>query len=114
MIPTKTGAASAVGEVIPELNGKLNGLAVRVPVANVSLLDFTFNTEKDFTVEELNAVLEQASLNELRGVLDVVYSLVVLTGEHHSSVYDKLHTKIDKNTKILAWYDNEWASPIVC
>ena len=112
MIPTKTGAASAVGEVIPELNGKLNGLAVRVPVVNVSLLDFTFNTEKDFTVEELNAVLEQASLNELRGVLDVNAVPLVSTdfkGNTNSSVYDKLHTqKIDKNTKILAWYDNEW------
>ena len=112
MIPTKTGAASAVGEVIPELKGKLNGLAVRVPVANVSLLDFTFNTEKDFTLEELNKVLEDSASNELKGVLEINSVPLVSTdfkGNTHSSIYDKSHTqKIDTNTKILAWYDNEW------
>ena len=112
MIPTKTGAASAVGDVLPELRGKLDGLAVRVPVSNVSLLDFTFTTEKDFSIEELNARLEAASKNGLSGVLDVNEIPLVSTdfgNDSHSVIFDKSHTrKIGKTTKILAWYDNEW------
>ena len=112
MIPTKTGAASAVGDVLPELRGKLDGLAVRVPVSNVSLLDFTFTTEKDFSVEELNAMLEAAAKNGLSGVLDVNEIPLVSTdfgNDSHSVIFDKSHTrKIGKSTKILAWYDNEW------
>ena len=112
MIPTKTGAASAVGDVLPELSGKLDGLAVRVPVSNVSLLDFTFTTEKDFSVEELNAMLEAAAKNGLSGVLDVNEIPLVSTdfgNDSHSVIFDKSHTrKIGKTTKILAWYDNEW------
>ena len=112
MIPTKTGAASAVGDVLPELSGKLDGLAVRVPVSNVSLLDFTFTTEKDFSIEELNARLEAAAKNGLSGVLDVNEIPLVSTdfgNDSHYVIFDKSHTrKIGKTTKILAWYDNEW------
>ena len=112
MIPTKTGAASAVGDVLPELRGKLDGLAVRVPVSNVSLLDFTFTTEKDFSIEELNARLEAAAKNGLSGILDVNDIPLVSTdfgNDSHSVIFDKSHTrKIGKSTKILAWYDNEW------
>ena len=112
MIPTKTGAASAVGDVLPELSGKLDGLAVRVPVSNVSLLDFTFITEKDFSIEELNARLEAAAKNGLSGVLDVNEIPLVSTdfgNDSHSVIFDKSHTrKIGRTTKILAWYDNEW------
>ena len=112
MIPTKTGAASAVGDVLPELRGKLDGLAVRVPVSNVSLLDFTFTTEKDFSIEELNARLEASAKNGLSGILDVNEIPLVSTdfgNDSHSVIFDKSHTrKIGKTTKILAWYDNEW------
>ena len=112
MIPTKTGAASAVGDVLPELSGKLDGLAVRVPVSNVSLLDFTFTTEKDFSIEELNARLEAAAKNGLSGILDINEIPLVSTdfgNDSHSVIFDKSHTrKIGKSTKILAWYDNEW------
>ena len=112
MIPTKTGAASAVGDVLPELRGKLDGLAVRVPVSNVSLLDFTFTTEKDFSIEELNSRLEAAAKNGLSGILDVNDIPLVSTdfgNDSHSVIFDKSHTrKIGKSTKILAWYDNEW------
>ena len=112
MIPTKTGAASAVGDVLPELRGKLDGLAVRVPVSNVSLLDFTFTTEKDFSIEELNARLEAAAKNGLSGILDVNEIPLVSTdfgNDSHSVIFDKSHTrKIGKTTKTLAWYDNEW------
>ena len=112
MIPTKTGAASAVGDVLPELRGKLDGLAVRVPVSNVSLLDFTFTTEKHFSIEELNTGLEEAAKNGLSGILDVNEIPLVSTdfgNDSHSVIFDKSHTrKIGKTTKILAWYDNEW------
>ena len=112
MIPTKTGAASAVGDVLPDLSGKLDGLAVRVPVSNVSLLDFTFTTERDFSIEELNARLEAAAKNGLSGILDINEIPLVSTdfgNDSHSVIFDKSHTKkIGKTTKILAWYDNEW------
>ena len=112
MIPTKTGAATAVGDVLPELKGKLDGLAVRVPVSNVSLLDFTFTTQKDFSIDELNTRLLAASKNGLSGILDVNEVPLVSTdfgNDPHSVIYDKSHTrKIDNSTKILAWYDNEW------
>ena len=112
MIPTKTGAATAVGEVLPALKGKLDGLAVRVPVSNVSLLDFTFTTQKDFSIDELNTRLLAASKNGLSGILDVNEVPLVSTdfgNDPHSVIYDKSHSrKIDNSTIILAWYDNEW------
>ena len=85
---------------------------MRVPVSNVSLLDFTFTTEKDFSIEELNVRLEAAAKNGLSGVLDVNEIPLVSTdfgNDSHSVIFDKSHTKkIGKTTKILAWYDNEW------
>ena len=112
MIPTKTGAASAVGLVIPELAGKLNGLATRIPLPNVSLLDFTFSTEIGFTINELNEEIEKAVNNELKGILDINSLPLVSSdfkGNIHSSIYDSSHTQVIGNTtKVLAWYDNEW------
>ena len=112
MIPTKTGAASAVGLVIPELAGKLNGLATRIPLPNVSLLDFTFSTEIGFTINELNEEIEKAANNELKGILDINSLPLVSSdfkGNMHSSIYDSSHTQVIGNTtKVLAWYDNEW------
>jgi glyceraldehyde 3-phosphate dehydrogenase len=112
MIPTKTGAASAIGEVIPEMKGKLDGLAVRVPVINTSLVDFTFSTKSDTTVEEVNTILSAAAEQQLAGVLAVnTLPLVSTDFNHHpaSSVFDSTQTKVIGNTvKVLAWYDNEW------
>ena len=112
LIPTKTGAASAVGKVIPELQGKMDGLAIRVPTSNVSLLDFTFNTEKNFSIDELNQIIENSINKEMKGIMDInSIPLVSLDfkGNPHSCVYDKQHTqKIGSSTKLLAWYDNEW------
>ena len=112
IIPSKTGAAKAIGLVIPELNGKLNGMATRVPTLNVSMLDFTFETIKDFEIEELVNVLRDASESALKGILLVSdLPLVSIDFNHNSasSIFDTNHIyKIGKQTKILAWYDNEW------
>ncbi len=112
MIPTKTGAAAAVGLVLPELNGKLDGLAVRVPTLNVSLVDLTFTAKRDTTVEEVNALLKRASENELKGIL--IYNtepLVSIDFNHNpaSSIFDASETRVIGNlVKVMAWYDNEW------
>jgi glyceraldehyde 3-phosphate dehydrogenase len=112
IIPSKTGAAKAIGLVIPELDGKLNGMATRVPVLNVSLLDLTFETEKRFTPEELCAVLKEESQNRLKDVLAVSDIPLVssdFNNETASCVFDSNHIiQIGNQTKILAWYDNEW------
>ena len=112
IIPSKTGAAKAIGLVIPELNGKLNGMATRVPTLNVSMLDFTFETTKDFEIEELVNEIRNASESSLRGILSVSdLPLVSIDFNHNaaSSIFDTNHIyKIGKQTKILAWYDNEW------
>ena len=112
IIPSKTGAAKAIGLVIPELEGKLNGMATRVPVLNVSMLDFTFETEKDFEINELVSALIQSSKNELYGVLSICDLPLVSSDFNHnpaSSIFDTNHIyKIGNQTKILAWYDNEW------
>ena len=112
IIPSKTGAAKAIGLVIPELDGKLNGMATRVPVLNVSMLDFTFETEKDFEINELISALIQSSKNELYGVLSICDLPLVSSDFNHnpaSSIFDTNHIyKIGNQTKILAWYDNEW------
>ena len=112
IIPSKTGAAKAIGLVIPELDGKLNGMATRVPVLNVSMLDFTFETEKDFEINELVSALIQSSKNELYGVLSICDLPLVSSDFNHnpaSSIFDTNHIyKIGNQTKILAWYDNEW------
>tara|TARA_A100001011_G_C14157663_1_gene776812 strand:- start:60 stop:1085 length:1026 start_codon:yes stop_codon:yes gene_type:complete len=113
MIPTKTGAATAVGDVIPELKGKLDGMAIRVPTPTVSLLDFTFLTEENFEISELDEVLEEASASKLRNILDINNDPLVsadFRGHSASCIYDKAHTrKTGSATKVLAWYDNEWA-----
>lgn len=112
MIPTTTGAASAVAKVLPNLKGKLDGMAIRVPTPNVSLVDLVAELNQETTVEELNAVLKEASENELHGILD--YSTVPLVsidynGVTSSSTVDSLSTMILEGNlvKVLAWYDNE-------
>jgi glyceraldehyde 3-phosphate dehydrogenase len=112
-IPTKTGAASAVGLVLPELAGKLDGYAIRVPTINVSLVDLSFVAKRATTVEEVNGVLKAASEGELKGIL--AYNkdpLVSIDFNHdaHSSVFDSTLTKVAEGTlvKVSAWYDNEW------
>ena len=112
MIPTKTGAAAAVGLVLPELNGKLDGYAMRVPTINVSLVDLTFIAKRDTTVAEVNEILKAASQGALKGILD--YSdgpLVSIDFNHNpaSSSYDSTLTKVSgKLVKVNSWYDNEW------
>ncbi len=113
MIPTKTGAASAVGLVLPELAGKLDGFAVRVPTINVSLVDLTFTAGRDTTVEEVNSLLKQASEGELAGVLGYNDGPLVSIDFNHnplSSIFDATLTKVlDGNlVKVCSWYDNEW------
>ncbi|MFM1886927.1 MAG: glyceraldehyde-3-phosphate dehydrogenase [Pseudomonadota bacterium] len=113
MIPTKTGAAAAVGLVLPELKGKLDGFAVRVPTINVSMVDLTFTARRATTADEINAILKEASQGALKGVL--AYSdgpLVSIDFNHdpHSSTYDATLTKVIDGTtvKVCSWYDNEW------
>lgn len=112
MIPTKTGAASAIGLVIPELAGKLDGLAVRVPTINVSLVDLTFVAARTVTKAEIDAMMKEAAQSELKGILAVnEIPLVSIDFNHNpaSSIYDAGLTKIVGNTvKVMAWYDNEW------
>jgi len=113
MIPTTTGAAKAVALVIPELKGKLDGMAIRVPTANVSLVDLTVELSKEATAEEVNAAIRQAAEGPLKGVLRYVDEpLVSVDFNHtsHSSEFDSLSTKViaGKMVKVLAWYDNEW------
>jgi glyceraldehyde 3-phosphate dehydrogenase len=110
MIPTKTGAAAAVGQVLPELQGKFDGLAVRVPVINVSLVDLVFTASRDTSKEEVNAVVEKAAAQS--AVLDVnAQPLVSIDFNHnpHSSIFDANHTRVNgRLVKVMAWYDNEW------
>ncbi|NYT74779.1 type I glyceraldehyde-3-phosphate dehydrogenase [Halomonas sp. QX-2] len=110
MIPTKTGAAAAVGLVLPELAGKFDGLAVRVPVINVSLVDLTFTASRDTTKEEINAIVEKAAANS--PVLAVNAEPLVSIDFNHdanSSTFDANHTRVNgRLVKIMAWYDNEW------
>jgi glyceraldehyde 3-phosphate dehydrogenase len=113
MIPTSTGAASAIGQVIPALKGKLHGFAVRVPTPNVSLVDVTFEVEKSTTVEAVNAALRSAANGPLRGILAVSDLPLVSTdfnGSAASSTVDAEYTTVLDGTmvKILSWYDNEW------
>lgn len=112
LIPTKTGAAAAIGLVLPELNGKLDGLAIRVPVINVSLVDLTFVAGRDTTVDEVNDILMKSSENELKGILEVNKLPLVSVDFNHnpaSSIFDATQTKVIGNlVKVLSWYDNEW------
>ena len=113
MIPTKTGAAAAVGLVLPELNGKLDGFAVRVPTANVSLVDLTFTSAHPTTVEEVNAILKAAAEGDLKGILEYTEEPVVSSDLNHnpaSSIVDAGLTTVTNGVlvKALSWYDNEW------
>jgi glyceraldehyde 3-phosphate dehydrogenase len=113
MIPTKTGAAAAIGLVMPELNGKLDGFAIRVPTINVSLVDLTFTAKRDTTVDEVNAIMKTASESAaLKGILDYnIEPLVSVDFNHNSasSTFDASLTKVIGNlVKVSAWYDNEW------
>jgi glyceraldehyde 3-phosphate dehydrogenase len=112
-IPTSTGAAKAVGLVLPELNGKLDGFSMRVPTINVSAVDLTFVAERDTSVEEINDVLRAASEGPLKGILaynDEPLVSVDFNHDPHSSTYDAGLTKVMEGNlvKVLSWYDNEW------
>ncbi len=113
MIPTSTGAAKAVGLVLPELNGKLDGVAIRLPTPNVSVVDLTFIAARETTVEEINAAIREAADGKMKGVLGYTdESLVSMDFNHdsHSSVFHMDQTKVMEGTmcRILTWYDNEW------
>jgi glyceraldehyde 3-phosphate dehydrogenase len=113
MIPTKTGAASAVGLVLPELNGKLDGYAMRVPTINVSVVDLSFIAKRATTVDEVNQVMKDAAEGSLKGILAYnTEPLVSVDFNHnpHSSIFDATLTKVSNGTlvKASAWYDNEW------
>ncbi len=114
MIPTKTGAAAAVGLVLPELNGLLDGFAVRVPTINVSFVDLTFIAKRDTSLEEINAIMKAASESEeLRGILgynDLPLVSCDFNHDPHSSTYDATLTKVSggRLVKVTSWYDNEW------
>lgn len=113
IIPTNTGAAAAVGLVLPELNGKLDGYAVRIPTVNVSMVDLTFVSARETTVEEVNTILKTAAEGRLQGVLEYCDEPLVSIDHNHStasSIVDSLLTKVSgRLVKVAAWYDNEWA-----
>jgi glyceraldehyde 3-phosphate dehydrogenase len=113
LIPTTTGAAKAVGLVLPELNGKLNGYAVRAPVATGSVVDLTVELKQDTTAEEINAAVEAAATGPLEGILAYTTDPIVSTDivkDPHSSIFDAGQTMVmDGNlAKVVSWYDNEW------
>ena len=113
MIPTKTGAAAAVGLVLPELNGKLDGYAIRVPTINVSIVDLTFTARRPTTVEEVNTIMREAANGSLKGILDYTTEPLVSSDFNHnpaSSTFDASLTKVAEGSlvKVGSWYDNEW------
>lgn len=112
MIPTKTGAAAAIGLVLPELTGKLDGFAMRVPTINVSVVDLTFEAERETTVDEINKIVKEAASGELKGILNYNEEPLVSVDYNHnpaSSIFDATQTKVIGNlVKVLSWYDNEW------
>ena len=113
MIPTSTGAAKAIGLVLPELKGKFDGISVRVPTPNVSLVDLTFHTEKATSADEINQILRDASKSSMRGIMtysDEQLVSIDFNGDAHSSIVDTTFTRsVDPHMhKMLAWYDNEW------
>jgi glyceraldehyde 3-phosphate dehydrogenase len=119
MIPTSTGAAKAMAEVFPQLKGKLDGLAVRVPTADVSLVDFTFTAEKALSVETINGAFRAAAAGPLKGILAVCEEPLVsidFRGTTASSIVDVLSTMVigEKTGKVLSWYDNEYAYAARC
>jgi glyceraldehyde 3-phosphate dehydrogenase len=112
MIPTKTGAAAAVGLVLPELNGKLDGFAIRVPTINVSIVDLSFVAKRETTVDEVNAILKEAANGDLKGILTYNTEPLVSVDFNHnpaSSNFDATLTKVSGTlVKVSSWYDNEW------
>ena len=112
IIPTTTGAAIAVGKVLPALNGKLDGMAVRVPTPTGSLVDLTAVLKKEVTVEEINAAMKEAAEGDMKGILEYCVDPVVsidIVHNPHSSIFDSLATMVIGNTvKVVSWYDNEW------
>jgi glyceraldehyde 3-phosphate dehydrogenase len=113
MIPSSTGAAKAIGLVLPELAGKLDGTAIRVPTPNVSLVDFTFVSSKPTSSSEINTLIEKAAAKGMKGILSVVNEPLVSIDFNHSSYssnFDTLATKVVDGTfcRVAAWYDNEW------
>ncbi|CAM6006450.1 unnamed protein product [Sphagnum balticum] len=113
IVPYSTGAAKALGKVIPSLKGKVTGMSFRVPTINVSVIDFTFKTAKEATYEELSAVIKKASEGDLKGILGYTEDEVVSSDflhDSHSSTYDKgAGISLNKNFhKVVSWYDNEW------
>lgn len=110
MIPTKTGAASAVGLVLPELNGKLDGFAIRVPTINVSLVDLTFLASRDTSMEEVNSVMQEAADGHVLAYVDQPLVSVDFNHDSHSSNFDASLTKVmgGRTVKACSWYDNEW------
>ena len=113
MVPTSTGASKAIGEIIPELKGKLEGLAIRVPTPNVSLVDLVFNSKNKLTVKKINDSFKKASKKELKNVLFATDEKLVSIDFNHnpnSSVVDLSLTNVvgDDMGKVSAWYDNEW------
>ena len=113
IVPTSTGAAKAIGLVIPELKGKLNGVSVRVPVPNVSLVDLVVDLEQDITAEKINAALRNAAEGSMRGIIEYCDTPLVsidFLGNSHSAIIDAPSTLVvgERTAKILAWYDNEW------
>ena len=112
MIPTKTGAAVAIGDVLPELKGRLDGLAVRVPTINVSLVDLTFNAGRETSIEEVNQLLKQAAEGDLSQVLSYCDKPLVSVDYSHipySCNFDSLQTRVNGSlVKVMGWYDNEW------
>src|SRR5712691_1690810 len=113
MIPTKTGAAAAIGLVLPELNGKLDGFSIRVPTLNVSIVDLSFVAKRATTVDEVNGAAKQASESDLKGILEYNKEPLVSSDFNHnpaSSIFDATLTKVAEGTlvKVSSWYDNEW------
>jgi glyceraldehyde 3-phosphate dehydrogenase len=113
MIPSSTGAAKALKLVIPEMAGKLDGFAIRVPTPNVSVVDLTFNSDKPVSVESINAAIKAASEGAMKGILGYTDEELVSSdfkGDSRSSIFDSLLTKAigDKTAKVISWYDNEW------
>ncbi|MBO7708425.1 MAG: aldehyde dehydrogenase, partial [Thermoguttaceae bacterium] len=113
IIPTTTGAAKAVGKVIPEVNGKLTGISLRVPTPTGSIVDLTCNTSKPVTKDAVNAAMKRAAEGPMKGILDYNEDPIVLSdikGDSHSSIFVPEWTDVigDNLIKVLSWYDNEW------
>jgi glyceraldehyde 3-phosphate dehydrogenase len=112
MIPTTTGAAKAISEVIPELKGKMDGCAIRIPTPNGSLVDLAVILEKDVTVEEINNAMKKAADGAMKGILEYTEDPIVsvdIIGNPHSSVFDSMQTAVNgRFAKVFSWYDNEW------